>query len=349
MKRKGFIAGILVLSMLLMGTGYAYWTDKLTIETKVDTGDLDVKFVDLAMYGQYGGSDMETGWSVIDGTNGNYKDSENKFSDSSYYFERGSSYNSTGMTDDYREFIKKYTKTTNEINLVDAAKLETTIDRYAPDTANAADKINIDLTDLFPGYATCYQADIVNVGTLTARLSAVKASLSSDLNLETKSMIGISMELLREYAGISPEEGHVDVFNNLAKTAGSTLTDADFFTMGGARFLRLSALDRIGTEFTNNDIYVQPDNCRMDVYFAVAMDPDATGRFTTGLVNKADGSILNEKNDDGLTQDSSTGKITIDFLWDQFNVGGKADESFNPNYHLSFTNKPLSTTAPVQP
>ncbi len=341
MKKKGFIAGILVLSMLLMGTGYAFWTDKLTIETKADTGDLDVKFVDLAMYGQYDGIDNEKGWAIIDGTHGTYADAAGKYTDSSYYFKRGTRYNETGMTDNYRNFIDNYTTTDNEIALDNALPLEGTVGPYTP-AANASDKINITLTDLYPGYATCYQADIVNVGTLTARLSAIKASVTGSVNDRTKDMLGISMELLREYAGES--KNHVDVFDTLYKTSGSTLGTEDFFTLGGAKFLRLSALSRIASDFPNSDIFVQPDDCRMDVYFAVAMDPDANGNFTTGSVDKVNGQIVPGTKNDELSQDSATATITIDFLWDQFNVGV---DSTNNNYHLNYPNTNYPTVAPT--
>lgn len=45
MKRTKFIAGALVLSMGLLGTGYAYWTDTLSVNATVSTGNLEVNFV----------------------------------------------------------------------------------------------------------------------------------------------------------------------------------------------------------------------------------------------------------------------------------------------------------------
>lgn len=45
MKKTKFMIGALVLSMGLLGTGYAYWTDTVTVSTAVATGDLDVSFV----------------------------------------------------------------------------------------------------------------------------------------------------------------------------------------------------------------------------------------------------------------------------------------------------------------
>lgn len=45
MKRSKFMIGALVLSMGLLGTGYAYWTDQLVVNTTVNTGNLDMDFV----------------------------------------------------------------------------------------------------------------------------------------------------------------------------------------------------------------------------------------------------------------------------------------------------------------
>ncbi len=45
MKRSKFMIGALVLSMGLLGTGYAYWTDTLQVNTTVNTGKFDMEFV----------------------------------------------------------------------------------------------------------------------------------------------------------------------------------------------------------------------------------------------------------------------------------------------------------------
>lgn len=44
MKNTKFIAGALVLAMGLLGTGYAYWTDALQVESTVSTGNLAVEW-----------------------------------------------------------------------------------------------------------------------------------------------------------------------------------------------------------------------------------------------------------------------------------------------------------------
>ncbi|MGL4344448.1 MAG: hypothetical protein ACRCTE_04555 [Cellulosilyticaceae bacterium] len=52
MKKTKFMVGALVLSMGLLGTGYAYWTDALTVGTTVSTGKFDVTFDKGVLFGE---------------------------------------------------------------------------------------------------------------------------------------------------------------------------------------------------------------------------------------------------------------------------------------------------------
>ncbi len=49
MKKTKLIACALVVAIMLMGAGYAYWQQELTIKSTVDTGDLKVEFVPLLL------------------------------------------------------------------------------------------------------------------------------------------------------------------------------------------------------------------------------------------------------------------------------------------------------------
>ncbi|SES87073.1 SipW-cognate class signal peptide [Natronincola peptidivorans] len=44
MKKSRFLALILVVAVMMMGAGYAYWTQDLTIENTITTGRLEVEF-----------------------------------------------------------------------------------------------------------------------------------------------------------------------------------------------------------------------------------------------------------------------------------------------------------------
>ena len=48
MKKTKSLALVLVVAIMMMGAGYAYWTEDLTINTTVDTGILDVTFEEPA-------------------------------------------------------------------------------------------------------------------------------------------------------------------------------------------------------------------------------------------------------------------------------------------------------------
>jgi len=44
MRRSKFLVLTLVVAIMMMGAGYAYWTQELTITNNIDTGELDVVF-----------------------------------------------------------------------------------------------------------------------------------------------------------------------------------------------------------------------------------------------------------------------------------------------------------------
>lgn len=46
MKKTKYLALTLVVAIMMMGAGYAYWSETLTIENTVNTGELDVIFVE---------------------------------------------------------------------------------------------------------------------------------------------------------------------------------------------------------------------------------------------------------------------------------------------------------------
>ncbi|HHU17984.1 MAG TPA: signal peptide protein [Clostridiales bacterium] len=321
MKRK-ILACVLACATLFLGMGYAYWTDSLQLETTATTGELEVKFVDLALYGQYAGADNETGWAIVDGIapNGYTVD---------WFFQRGSdgtaNYNIIADPEDlqaYQNRIWGYTHTTFGAMLVNPADIGVTIDDYGP-TTKGSNKISINMNKIYPGFAQVYQADIVNTGTIAAKLADIEFDVTEYANQATKDMIGVSMEILREYAGNNPQEGHVPVFhtNNLAA--------ADKFTLGGVEFIRLSALENLmsgpdAPSLVNEEIYVLPDNCRMDLYIGIAMDPDKAGNYTSGWTGALSGK------DDAVTENRAV-KFDVEFLFDQFNLDKPAN---GDNNHL---------------
>lgn len=317
--KKKVLVSVLACAMLIMGVGYAYWTDNLQVDTKVSTGELKVKFVDLALYGQYAGQDNESSWSIIDGVGDGYVDN--------YYFGRGTSYNvisSEQALANYKDRIEGYTKTKFDAKLKDAAPLGATVDCYTNDTL-ASSTIEVDLQQIYPGYAQVFQSDIVNVGTIAAKLSDIDVKVKSFDTMALKNAIGVSMRIFREYSSTAGHPNqHVNVFPE------SSFAPSDIFEVGGVSFIRLSALEGMDLKsyLENELLYVYPDKNRMDLYFGIAMDPDKAGIYTSGHSAAPSGVS------DSLTE-NKTARFTIDLLWDQFNLDIPA-ENLNHNHLQKF-------------
>lgn len=300
MKRK-VLACVVACATLFLGMGYAYWTNSLQINTTANTGKLEVKFVDLDAYGTYAD---ENGWAVFTGIPGNDRvNAETVFADTSY--------NLLADPEDitaYLNSIAAYTKTTFSATQQNTGTLAAGVDDAYQAGTITSDTINVNLSKMYPGFAQLFRADILNTGTIAAKLANMKVTVGSD-NPSIKSMIGVSMSVLRE--------NH----NTPVRVLNADGPDKTF-TIGGQKFVRLSALtDSLIKDMTANVedfLYLYPNNDpnkdnTMDVIFGVAMDPDYTGVYTTGHTG------LNNGKDDSLTQ-MKNANASFQFLWDQFNT-----------------------------
>lgn len=327
--KNAIIGGVLAFSMMIAGTGYAYWTDTLNVNVKAKTGELAVTFVDLGLYAQYGNEMTTGGWSIVDGIGDKGFVEEN-------FFERGSSdYNKIakdGTIEQYYKDAKKYNNVKFDAELKDAKPIQRNVGPYTTANTNGSDQINIKIDNMYPGYAQAFRTDILNVGTLAAKLSDLKFTLKNDKGTVAEDMLGVAMYIHQEqYSPADPKVNDANVFK-LAKSLN--LKESDFFQVGKVDFVRLSALravpqDVLRKAIENGNVMTSPstDN-RLDLFLAVAMDPDKDGKYTTG--STAD---LKADKDDTLSQNKSV-ELSIDFLWDQFNVGkdaGKGNILVNQN------------------
>lgn len=320
--KKSVIAGVLAFSMILTGTGYAYWTDTLNVTTKATTGDLDVTFVDFGLYAQYNnelGAAKENGWSIIDGIKG--ANGENSNYVKSDYFRRGTYYN--GIAD--AKALESYANRTEGYHSVTIDPQTTKLDDATPLTADEkvnkvypegtlhSDKIAISLNNLYPGYAQAYRSDIINIGNLAAKLSNVKFSVSGIDKAHVDDMLGVALLVDHETGGSS--DG--DTFA-LCRELAAKADPGSTFTVGGVEFLRLSAFTKL-SEATiaqvceNNTLLCKPNDERLDLFLAVAMDPDAQGVYTSGNAQKMSGIS------DELSQRGNA-TLSVDLAWDQFNA-----------------------------
>lgn len=330
MKRK-ILACVVACATLFLGMGYAFWTSSLQIDTTATTGELNVTFCDLGVYGQY--ADEQTGWAIFTGI------PDEEFVPANF-FDRtdvdpddinDQPYNiiaTEEQLDAYAADVAKYTKTAFGAGLENPENIPDDIDEaYGPDrywdgwwffgnwvntNTDGADKINVDITKIYPGYAQMFRTDILNTGTLAAKLSDIDVTLSDTANDNDtiKDMIGIS----------------VKVFNEDGKAVKVLNADAaDTFTIEGVDFVRLSALEAGDVTVNAGDgddlLYIMPGVNTMDAIFGVAMDPDYDGAYTTGHVGLDPASTA----DDADSQLKDAG-FTIDFLWDQFNVDAEGYE-----------------------
>lgn len=309
--KKSIVGGVVALSLILMGTGYAYWTDTLNITTKATTGDFDVTFADLGLYAQYDSELKTGGWSIVDGVG------STGFIDHMQFARGKSDYNSIaakGSIEEYYEGAKNYNSVEFDAELTDAEAIKKKVGDYTTANTNGSDQINIEVKNMYPGYAQAFRSDILNVGELAATLGAVKFEVQEDGRepaAAAKDMLGIALY-------INGEEDTSGQLNGSVFQLATQFSKEDVFQVGGVNFVRLSALEngKLPTILENNTILCNSDH-RMDLFLGVAMDPDESGKYTTGKASDL------KANDDSESQLKSA-SISIDFIWEQFNVGKDA-------------------------
>lgn len=303
--KKKFIAGALALSMVLAGTGYAYWTDALNITTSATTGNMDVQFMDLGLMAQY--SDESAGWSIIDGVG------DTGAVDASFFTEKTNNYNeiaAKGTVDAYYAKADGYNNVSFNAQLVNPSELQVTVGDYkAKAGIKISDKIEVSLNNIYPGYAQAFRSDVGNVGNVAAKLSNIVVTSSGKDTGNLDDMIGVAFLALHESNGSG---------NGTVVGLAKQFTKKDIFTMGGVDFVRLSALkkaDLSQAKYLNDVLFVVPSKNRMDFDWAVAMDPDASGKYTTGSTT-----VNNTANSDKDSMSKGI-NINMEFKWDQFNEG----------------------------
>jgi hypothetical protein len=301
MKRK-ILACVVACATLFLGMGYAFWTNSLQINTTADTGELKVKFVDLDYFGAYGD---ENGWAVYTGKPRNEELATSIFDDAAY-----NKLADNKAIQDYWKGLAKYTKSTfSAIQVSPSAIVEPPqVDSDYRTGTNMSDTIKINTTDMYPGYAQLFRTDILNAGTIAAKLADVKIDYTGNPDQVMKDMIGVSLKVVYE------DGTNVDVLNP---------TGNNYFTIDNVKFVKLSALDNANwLKGADNLLYVFPgdnDKNTMDAIFGVAMDPDYAGANTTGHIVAANHSAFASGKSDAASQNKAV-DFTMKFLWDQFNT-----------------------------
>lgn len=326
MNGKSLVGSVLALSLVLAGTGYAYWTDTLSINTKATTGEFGVKFADLGLYAQYPNEVLSGGWSIVDGV----KHGANDGFVADNFFMRGTlDYDKIakdGSIDQYHKEAAGFNKIKFDAELADAEPLTKGPGVYVG--SKGSDTIDVTIKKMYPGYAQAFRTDIVNVGDIAAKLGNIKFDVKAGADADKlEEMIGLALLVEGEQYNPVTLPGW-----NVFKLAAN-FDDDKVFTVGGVRFVRLSALKDASfvDELKDKEAMLcapATDN-RMDLFLGVAMDPDAEGTYTTGKTTNM------KANDDTLSQNKEI-NVEIKLLWDQFNVG-KGEG--NPNILKNQNNK----------
>lgn len=326
--KKALAGGIVALSLILTGTGYAYWTDTLNVTTKATTGEFDVTFADLGLYAQYSSEVLHGGWSIVDGIDdAGYVDDG--------FFTRGEAYNKIakdGSIESYQNRSKGFNDVEFDAELVDKARIKKTVGPYVEGQVDGSDNILLTVKNMYPGYAQAFRTDILNVGSIAAKLGNMKFDVKAvdgmEINDTTRDMLGIALMIDQEAYNYNTSDHGKGIF----KLCKSLADETNSFKVGEVDFLRLSALDKLSDEeikavITESNLLCAPDSDnRMDLFIAVAMDPDAEGVYTTGSTDKA--GYAEDTQKDALSQDKGVA-ISVDLLWDQFNAG---KDSGNANW-----------------
>lgn len=321
MNGKALVGSVLALSLFLAGTGYAYWTDTLSVNTKATTGEFGVAFTDLGLYAQYNNETLRGGWSIVDGVNHNGNDG---FVADDFFMRGSTDYNiiaKPGSIDQYHKEAAGFNKIEFDAKLKDPEVLKKGPECYVNAKALGSDTIDVTIQKMYPGYAQAFRTDIVNVGDIAAKLSNIKFDVKDEANVgKLEDMIGLAVLVEGEQYNpqVNPSEW------NIFKLAAN-VDKANVFTVGGVEFVRLSALKNADFADILKDkaamLCAPATDNRMDLFLGVAMDPDAEGVYTTGTTASM------KANDDALSQNKEI-NVTIKLLWDQFNVGKDAG---NPN------------------
>ena len=341
MKKKSLICAIVAMALILVGTGYAYWTDSLNVTTKATTGDLDVTFVDLGYYAQWEADiDSDPSWSIIDGipanedADGNYREG---FMDARFFAKANANDVGNAQRDKYlSERAAKYNQIGFNAELKDAQGLGVLTGdpnfKIRGGAYNAgtkgSDEIELTLDNLYPGYAQTFRTDIANIGSIAAKLSKIKFDVETngdaELTDELKNLLGVAVLVEKERYSPEVPSAQIDHVFGLAESLIPSTAASKVFTVGGVDFVRLSEIDEIiknVTESENATLLALPSGNTADLFLGIAVDPDAAGRFTTGT---PDAVLAGNENDDSDSENKGA-TLNIQFLWDQFNEGVEAD------------------------
>jgi len=299
--RKRIIACVLACAMLLMGAGYAYWTDVTTMTAVVDAGEFNVDFVAAEKLGNnFDATNYQnTGW-VTQGYDTEY----------GYYDKIESNLADPNVNDNLVNFSESQI-------IMDIKELYPGHAEYYGATVKNTGNVAAKIGKINSAITNCNDAEKIKI----------------------KDMLGIA--IIAEQDGAStyhtgywcgwnwvPVDVPVDFDMGTNKMPNEWvnlgiykygLDEDDYFFVDGIPYIRFSALQNINVDETSKNLYnilFVNEACDIDFGISVAMDPDAEGDYTTGRAE-----ALKTANKDEWSEDGKA-TLTLDFVWDQYNEIG---------------------------
>lgn len=246
--KKRIIACVVACAMLLMGSGYAYWTDLINVSAQADTGDLNVDFT-AANYlsNNFEATNAALPESAYDSTGRTVSFTNNNVT--------------LGISDLYPGHYEIFDTTVDNVGTV-AAKLGKIDATLTGNNSEARNLIGIAIAATSEYDTT----QVVSVPYYGWKLVWVGCGRNRH------------QEWVWDIVGSHDETITVPVNGDVALglPTGST------FVIDGIIFVRLSSLPDLDVnEQTSNILYLTNDST-MNFQITVGMDPDRDGAFTTG-------------------------------------------------------------------
>lgn len=280
--KKRFIACVLACAVLLMGVGYAFYTDKITVTNNVDTGYLDVKFIDAKFISDKSNWDPK----------GVSKDSLRSVNPTV----AGVNANGTdGVTLNFDNLYPGYYQT-----------FKVKIDNFGTMAAKLGRierRFNTNFTEAMrPEFGiaiNCFKVydNVTQCGFI--KFVDNQFSVMNDKPTDLEAWFTDTNKFF-----------WIDGQPFLRLSALSTLSNEGFFdNFDATEFLYLD-VTRKGM-FGSTTTY----DSEMSFEISIGMDPDAAGKYTTGATW-----VSNPVGTDELTENKSGLELYLDFKWNQYNA-----------------------------
>lgn len=295
--KKRILACVLACAMLLMGTGYAYWTNLLNVNAKAETGKLNVNFTKAEYVGNnFAATGALTAESAYDSTTHTptLTDDKNVTFDVTeiypgHYEVFSTEVNNAGTVAAKLGKIKASISSSNDMteSMIGIAIAGT--QSYTTEESRQVDEYGWDWV-FVPCDPNCNKWGHCHTyvngvrGIYVLQYTVVGSHIEKDSTTHT-----------------TP----VDHDALLGLPQGST------FTIGTVTFVRLSALDDLSV--SQNLLYLNnASNMKFNVW--IGMDPDAAGDYTTGSSVAG-----NPKGNYDINTQHTSASVTLGFVWDQYN------------------------------